>query len=111
MNDLYEQINPSNLALVATDQGNFLFRFKPLVSQTPVGIDLVGAGVSTDFLDQERSFLPRLVGVLITASLIVLAIVGFLFAHSLVKSIKQLETAIVAMTNGDWNTRVGLRRQ
>lgn len=101
---------PTFLSLIGTDQGNFLFRFKPLATPNNSALELIGTGVSTDLLEQGRSFLLRTMGLLLLVGILDVGLIGWIFGRNLVSPLRALDSSVGQMIKGDVDTRIVLRR-
>lgn len=59
VDDLFNQFRPSDLSALFTDQGQFLFKFKPWGYSGDSQIKLIGVGVRRSVLEDVRSYFLR----------------------------------------------------
>lgn len=94
-----------------SDAGDYLFKFKPLESTPGSRHGMLGVGVSQASLgvDQLSFFRVFLVGLTVLA--LGTAIVGYLFARTLTRPIRDLDRAAQAMSRGDLTQSIALSRR
>lgn len=109
-NEPFNWFRPSDLSVLLTDQGQYLFKFKPWSHPGDSQIKLVGVGVPRSAVEDIRGYFLRWMWVPLGAGLLALGIAGSLFGHNLINPLQRLRVALDRMSSGDLTTKVGLQR-
>ncbi len=104
-------IVPTDFLTIQTDNGKYLFKFEPMMSQTNARDGMYGIGVSLESIDQERLNLFRTFGIGILAVALGGSLIGFAFARALTWRIRMLGAAAQAMAKGDLSRQIVVRRE
>lgn len=110
VDDLFNQFRPSDLSALFTDQGQFLFKFKPWGYSGDSQIKLIGVGVRRSVLEDVRSYFLRWMWFPLGVGLLALGVSGFFFAQNLIDPLQRMGTALDRMSKGDLTTKVGVQR-
>jgi len=105
-----DEMFAKNLSVVFTDQGPFLFKFRPLDRVGDADIKLLGAGIPMSALNGERNLLRNVALLTLAGGLAIFLVSGFLSGQSLIKPVHWLTAAVQRMEQGDLTTKVGLKR-
>lgn len=106
--DPLSQLFSKNLTIVATDHGQYLFKFSSTRDPDAANFEAVGAGIPISILDQERRLLTSATLMFVAVGAAGLVVGGFIFRKRLVKPLQHLTTTANAMARGNLTSQVRL---
>ncbi len=109
--DAERQGLPTGAVMMATDVGQYLYKFRPLQSPAHSTVGMVGVGAPLAAIDSLQNALFRAFAAGLLLAALAVAGLSALFAHALTSPIRALDASAKAMAEGDLTRPIELKNK